>query len=309
MAHRNILLLLACVMAAPAQTPSRSENLLRLQLEGLRSRSSKLILFSGPGSTLTYPSAIDDGGTITGFYADANGGHGFLRGLDGGIVTFNAPGSEDIYPSSVNSGGAVTGNYGSAAQYGFLRTPDGAWITFTVPGTFPNSSENPIVVNDAGMIAGPYFDGSDFHGFIRTLDGSVSTLNAPGSTYTYATGLNASGAVTGIYTDANYVTHGFLRAIDGTWTSFDVPGNDFGFFPPTLSINSSGVVVGTYFDNENQGFLWQSGGSVTTFDVAGGVGNTAERHQFERNRGWFLSGCQLHVPRLYADQCRRGVYI
>jgi hypothetical protein len=33
----------------------------------------------------------------------------------------------------------------------------------------------------------------------------------------------------------------------------------FGFFPPALSINDIGVVVGSYSQGNTQGFLWQSG--------------------------------------------------
>jgi hypothetical protein len=89
---------------------------------------------------------------------------------------------------------------------------------------------NPIVIDDSGTIAGPYFDGS-MHGFLRTPDGSLITIDAPGSTYTYATGINAGGMVTGIYA-ASYNSHAFLRGIDGAWTSFDVPGDNLRLFPP-----------------------------------------------------------------------------
>lgn len=192
--------------------------------------------------------------------------------MDGLFVTFDAPGSQDIYPSSINSGGAVAGNYSDTRQHGFLRTADGSWIPFEVPGTFPSSSQNPICINDSGTIAGPYFDGKNTHGFLWTADGSLITIDAPGSTYTYASGINAAGMVTGIYDDANFNAHGFLRGTDGTWHSFDVPGSNFGFFPPTLSINNSGVVVGSYFQGNTQGFLWHLRGSLSPFDVAGAAG-------------------------------------
>jgi hypothetical protein len=166
----------------------------------------------------------------------------------------------------------VAGNYSDTSQHGFLRAADGSWITFNVPGTFPSSSENPIVINDSGAIAGPYFDGSSMHGFVRSLDGSLITIDAPGSTYTYATGINAGGVVTGIYNDASLNAHGFLRGMDGAWISFNVPGNNFGLFPPTLSINNIGAVVGSYFEEDTQGFLRYLGGSSITIDVAGAAG-------------------------------------
>ena len=231
MVRRNLLSLLACVSVVTAQPLTSSLAPARLRLNGLRASSGRFVLFDAPDATQTYPSGINNSGTVTGFYADANGGHGFLRGMDGLFVTFDAPGSQGIYPSSINSGGAVAGNYSDTRQHGFLRTADGSWIPFEVPGTFPSSSENPVCINDSGTIAGPYFDGKNTHGFLRTVDGSLITIDAPGSTYTYASGINAGGMVTGIYDDANFNAHGFIRRMDGTWISFDVPGNNFGFFP------------------------------------------------------------------------------
>ena len=272
MVRRNLLSLLACVAAVSAQPRPSSHALPRLRLQSVSQHSAQLIFFDGPGATQTYPTSINNSGTIAGFYADANGGHGFLRDLSGSFVTFDAPASQNIYPSSINSAGAVAGNYTAAAQHGFLRTPDGTFITFDVPGTFPSSSGNPIGLNDSGAIAGPYFDGSTMHGFLWTVDGSLTTIDAPESTYTYATGINAGGMVTGIYADASYNTHGFVRGNEGEWSSFDVPDNNFGFFPPTLSINDSRVVVGSYFQGDTQGFLWHLGASLIAFDVAGAAG-------------------------------------
>ncbi|MGC9950229.1 MAG: hypothetical protein ABSF64_28015 [Bryobacteraceae bacterium] len=272
MAGATLLSALACFAALAAQPLPSSHTPLRPQPEGYRGRPVQLILFDGPGATQTYPTSINNNGTVTGFYADENGGHGFLRGMDGSFVTFDAPGSQNIYPSSINSAGAVAGNYSDTSQHGFLRNPDGSWITFDVPGTLPSSSGNPIGINDSGTIAGPYLNGSEMHGFLRTADGSLSTIDAPASTYTYATGINKGGMVTGIYDDVNYNAHGFVRGIGGEWRDFDVPGNNFGFFPPTLSINDSGVVVGSYFQESTQGFLWRLGNSPVTFEVAGAAG-------------------------------------
>jgi len=272
MVRRILLSSLVCVLTISAQPPRKSSASLRLQLEGVTVSSARMVFFDGPGATQTYPAAIDNSGTITGYYADANGGHGFLRGIGGGFVTFNAPGSENIFPSSINSSGAVAGNYSDTSQHGFLRPPGGSWISFDVPGTFPSSSGNPIIVNDSGTIAGPYFDGTKFHGFLRALNGTLVTIDAPDSTGTYATGINNGGMVTGTYTDTSFNEHAFVRTNSGTWTSFDVPGGNFGFFTPTLSINNNGVVVGSYFQGSTLGFLWQSGASLITFNVAGAAG-------------------------------------
>ncbi len=270
--RRYSLSLLLLALAVAAQTPTGRRPPLRRQPEDTNLSSARFILFDLPGATQTYPTAINSSGTVTGFYADAAGGHGFLRAPDGTLTVFDAPASQNIYPSSINSAGAVAGNYSSASQHGFLRTPDGAFVSFDVPGTFPSSSGNPIVINDAGVIAGPYFDGAHMHGFLRTADGTVTTLDAPNSTYTYATGINNNGAVTGIYADASFNSHGFVRGNDGTWVAFAVPGGNFGFFPPPLSIDDAGIVVGSYFQSVTHGFLRHLDGTFLTFDVAGAAG-------------------------------------
>jgi len=257
-------------MPVAAQRLPSTHTPLKPPLESLTANSVRVILFDGPGATQTYPTSINNSGTVTGFYADAHGGHGFLRELDGSFVTFDAPSSQNIYPSSINTAGEVAGNYSTTTtQYGFLRTADGTWITFDVPGTFPSSSGNPIGINNSGVIAGPYFDG-EMHGFLRNADGSLITIDAPDSTYTYPTGINNGGLITGIYADVTYNSHGFVRGSGGQWVSFNVPGDNFGFFPPTLSINNEGVVVGSYLEGSTtEGFLWQPGSPLTTFQVAG----------------------------------------
>jgi hypothetical protein len=55
---------------------------------------------------------------------------------------------------------------------------------------------------------GSYWDGTTNHGFV--LDqGNYTTLDVPGSTFTWANGINDSGQIVGSYEDAGG-THGFL---------------------------------------------------------------------------------------------------
>jgi PEP-CTERM motif len=51
-------------------------------------------------------------------------------------------------------------------------------------------------------------DGAGTHGFVLD-NGSYTTLDVPGSTWTWATGINASGQIVGMYRDAGG-QHGFL---------------------------------------------------------------------------------------------------
>ena len=274
MFRATLLSVLATLAAASAQTYDSFNTSIARRHDGVRAASGRLVVFNGPAATQTYASAIDNNGVITGMYADTtNAEHVYLRTSGGLFETFSAPGSPDITPDSINSAGVVAGSYGDTREDGFVREPDGTFTTFTMPGLFPSSSTNPIGINNSGTVAGPYFDANGKeHGFIRRKDGTFFTVNYPDASDTDATGINNGGSVTGIYLDASFNAHGFVRGSSGTWVSFDVPGDNFGFFNPTLNINDSGIVAGSYFQGTTQeGFLWQEGASVTSFVVSGAV--------------------------------------
>ena len=87
-------------------------------------------------------------------------------------------------------------------------------------------------------------------------------------------GVNASGAMTGTYSDQVYVGHGFVCAAGGTsCTSFDAPSAgsspSTGSFQGTagIGIDTAGDVVGIWFDSNNayHGFFLQAG-STTPID-------------------------------------------
>jgi hypothetical protein len=67
-------------------------------------------------------------------------------------------------------------------------------------------------------------------------------------------GLNAWGAITGSYVDANYVQHGFLRNPAGKITTVDPPGSQV---TQPSGINDFGAITGVYVDSNNvlRGFL------------------------------------------------------
>src|SRR5713226_9976449 len=95
---------------------------------------------------------------------------------------------------------------------------------------------------------------------------TIITFDPPGSTNTYAFGINPAGAITGTYVDASNVDHGFLRAADGTITNFDPPGSTY---TSPSSINPAGAITGYYFGNRVHVFLRAADGTITTFDPPG----------------------------------------
>jgi hypothetical protein len=108
-----------------------------------QSSSSEVTTFDAPGAGAaagsgfgTFPTSINDGGTITGRYIDANNvNHGFLRSPSGDeFITFDAPGAgktagsgQGTFPKSINKAGAITGHYidSNNVNHGFLRSPLG----------------------------------------------------------------------------------------------------------------------------------------------------------------------------------------
>src|SRR5438067_8149466 len=97
------------------------------------------ISFSAPGSTNTYPYAINNGMTITGYYVGADKAiHGFLREpWFGTITSFDPPGSINTWGFSINDFGAIAGFYASAtgALHGFVRDAQGTITSFDPVGS------------------------------------------------------------------------------------------------------------------------------------------------------------------------------
>lgn len=168
-----------------------------------------------------------------------------------GITTFDAPGAAGVpgsgfgtFPRSINASGAITGSYVDAknVRHGFLRSPLGdKLITFDAPG--------------AGTVSGSGFG-------------------------TFPESINAGGAITGSYVDANNVRHGFLRSpLGDKFITFDAPGaamvsgSGFGTFPE--SINDAGAITGHYTDANrvHHGFLRDPrGGEFVALRPAGADG-------------------------------------
>ena len=210
------------------------------------------------------------------------------------IVTFEAPQSgtglgQGTRALGINPAGAITGFTRDAGnvRHGFLRARDGAFTMFDAPGagTGPGQGTRAYSINPGGAIAGWYSDASGVvHGYLRARDGSFTTFDVPGAggagtgpyPGTLASFINPAGAITGLYTDANYAAHGFVRAPDGTITTFDAPGAGTGsgegtfVETPTGGINPAGEITGDSCDAVTcHGFLRTPDGTITTFDPPG----------------------------------------
>lgn len=274
-----------------------------------QSANPGIVTFDAPGAIAlggsfdgTFAIGINNGGTITGIYIDANTlYHGFLRSPGGKFSSLDAPGvgtsvgtrfrpSAGGLPSganinahsiNINDRGTVTGNYIDVnnVSHGFLRNPKSDFITFDAPGarsaagTFDGSF--PSGINKGGAITGNFIDSNGLnHGFLREATGEFTTFDVPGAGTaagsgfgTFPVSINDEGTIAGHYTDTNIVNHGFVRSPEGRITTFDAPGADT---TVPESINAAGAITGHYSAaNGYHGFLRSPGGEFTTFDAPG----------------------------------------
>ena len=230
--------------------------------------------FDVPGSDFTFPSSINDSGTVTGDFSiqGVEGYQGFLRSSAGTITTFAVPDAIYTEPTSINANSDVTGvcSFG-----GFVRTSDGVITTFNVPGDDPNGT-SPLSINASGEITGYWTSGEGFylHGFLRTSDGTITTFDLGYGGYTQPEGINTSGQIAGTYVTAQGTWVGFVRASDGSVTTFSSGGagsdlvsaiNDAGMVTGQVSTR---ITIGLDYFPVYQGFVWASSTGIQTF-VAG----------------------------------------
>jgi hypothetical protein len=198
----------------------------------------------------TFAIAINDPGTIAGFY--------------------------------VNQGSY---NNQTAVFHGFVFSTTGQYTEFDAPkaGTKPGQGTEPAAINVQGKVVGIVYDSAGVeHCFIRNPGGSFTIVNAPGAGTgkgqgTGCTAINKSGEIAGTYIDAANTSHGFIRTSSGSLTSFDVAGAGTGPDNGTIParINDSGTVAGYFVnDNGNHGFFRDVSGTITTFDAPGSGGPT-----------------------------------
>lgn len=209
--------------------------------------------------------AINSRGDIVGtvqFDPTLPGGgyHSFVI-RDGVFENADFPGHLNTLATGITDTGEVVGCYHdnntSTTMFGFILSHG---IYTALDGNSPplpvrSASMNNGATPDGGLIAGLWRDlGAGItHGFLlRTTDGVFTPFDPPGSVFTQAWGINASGDVVGLYDDPNG-EHGFLLS-RGSFTPIDIPGAQF---TDAFGINSRGDGVGIFGDSAGNihGFL------------------------------------------------------
>lgn len=161
----------------------------------------------------TFPIAINSSGAVVGSYIDSqNIRHGFVRDATGNFTSFDPPSAADTSPQAINAGGEVVGTYTEQglATHSFLRDALGNITNIDVSGAAQTNADG---LNDSGVIAGWVATGlRKSTAFTRDTSGNYRFISAPGSNLgTFATGINATGRVTGYWLDTSNVAHGFIQ--------------------------------------------------------------------------------------------------
>lgn len=177
------------------------------------------------------PYQINAGGAVVGIYVDsASVHHSFLRDSNGAITILDAPGAgtaanEGTELVDMNASGVIVGGInvgvvnGVGTTHSVIRSAGGNYTVFDPPQSGAHTSfANGI--NDDGVVVGEYRDANLVrHGYIRNLDGTFTILDDPDAAQlplsatnlgTIPRRINASGAIAGLYTDANGVRHAFI---------------------------------------------------------------------------------------------------
>jgi probable HAF family extracellular repeat protein len=265
-----------------------------------------------PNSTRTEAHGINGSGQIVGLFADAGGGHGFLRDPNGTTFTpidVTLPGyAVGGLANGINDAGQIVGSYdpgGYQAQRGFLREPSGTVTAIMVPGY--ESSTVAYGINNSGQVVGYFLWNTGVYpyqrntlGFLK-VGGTYTTINAgaPGTTSSGAYGINNSGQIVGWFTDTSG-NHGYLRSAGGAFVTIDVPPA-FVACCNTLAagINDNGRIVGYYWRQEPgfhaHGYVREVDGTFGAIDVPGAT-DTWPLGINAKNEivGYYLANLQYH---------------
>jgi uncharacterized membrane protein len=193
-----------------------------------------------PGASGTFPTALNNGGVVAGYYVDGISPFekGFRWDATFGHTTINYPGATFTRPEGINDAGQIVGTTQVQttptilATFGFLFS--GSFTPFAILGAGPFGAAG---INNAGTIVGSYIFGPESFGY--SLSGGVySLVNAPGVLYSDPTDINDAGQIVG---NTYLPERGFLLQ-GGVYSQLLPPGY---FFSRVLGVNNLGQFVGT----------------------------------------------------------------
>jgi hypothetical protein len=276
--------------------------------------------FTVPGAVVLNVDAINNGGTISGYFTDAGGdSKGYTRSAKGVVTTLVDPldtGSPGYTIAlQISQKGTVGGEFydDSTSTYSGFLYKSGAYTTYNVPNQPKFTSTAIYGVNDAGDICGfifppPYKVAPAFF----RLKGKLHIVKVEKSAQSACVALNQNGDAVGFYLDSAGVDHGFLRTAAGKISTIDVPGAaTTPGVAPCVSGNVAGSVAeGINIHGEISGHYWD-----TAYNEHGFVRTTDGKfHNIDYPGAYQTSGGGLNdagnVVGHYADKsCNDNGYI
>jgi uncharacterized membrane protein len=179
-------------------------------------------------------------------------------------LTIHSPAGTSATPTALNDKGSIVGFLGEGSGtanfriIGFYQQSSGKFASFNFPGARDTLARD---INKNGLIVGSW-DTTNSNGqrAFKVLNGAFHQVPIPGfpNAPAGAMGVNDLGDIVGSF-NGNGSNLGFLLH-NGKLTIISFPGANGG--TTAVSINNSGVVVGTYllFDDDiPHGFMWKNG--------------------------------------------------
>ena len=139
-----------------------------------------------PASAYTLALSINDNDSVTGYFTDSLGTHGFVRTAQGAITVFNGLGGSRLsYGYSINANGIVAGQFRDRTGhwYGLVFTPGSGVAGFYAPGSYFTFAQ---AINSSATVTGYYALSGRILGFLRSPSGTITSFAAPGANSTQA---------------------------------------------------------------------------------------------------------------------------
>ena len=173
-------------------------------------RDFKKIAFAGAVGTAV--TAVNNAGTIVGYYVDAKGNTAAFMDQRGVWTHYAGPGQSTVTKYlGINDAGVKVGFYTDrhGANVGFeIGAKNAGFLRIRPPGS---ASVTPSAINDQGAVVGYMTSARGaVEGFLWSQAGSFTKFSYPGATETKALGMNKRGAIVGSYVDASGKTRGFV---------------------------------------------------------------------------------------------------
>jgi probable HAF family extracellular repeat protein len=166
---------------------------------------------NGPGAQFgTTVNGINDSGqlSLTYFTSTANSAYRWTPSGSGYTSQSLSVSSDGTDAAGIANNGEIAGYYQTPSYGAFLWNSNGSDSTFLEPNDTSGTTQA-LDVNDSGEVVGAFFSPTGEAGF-TDVGGTFAQINAPNAIYTYVTGVNDSGELSGWYLDSNDRMHSFL---------------------------------------------------------------------------------------------------